>query len=216
MAFINWQLTLATAIALPLFALPMLYFGRRTYNATTKSQHALDQLSTVLEETISLSGALVVKTFGTAEREEQRFGSVNQEVKQTQLEQALLGQWANVAIQALAALGPAILYTYGALLVIWHEVPLGTVVAFAAYLTQLYRPASSLANANATVMGGMALFDRIFQVLNLKPTLRRSHRIYTPLPAKPTQGIEFQQVSFHYAKAADVLTQFRFRLLWDN
>ena len=191
MAFINWQLTLATAIALPLFALPMLYFGRRTYNATTKSQQALDQLSTVLEETISLSGALVVKTFGTAEREEQRFGSVNQEVKQTQLEQALLGQWANVAIQALAALGPAILYTYGALLVIWHEVPLGTVVAFAAYLTQLYRPASSLANANATVMGGMALFDRIFQVLNLKPTLQEPLHP-TPLPAKPTQGIEFR------------------------
>ncbi|HTK06401.1 MAG TPA: ABC transporter ATP-binding protein, partial [Ktedonobacteraceae bacterium] len=210
MATINWQLTLATAIALPTFALPMLYFGRRTYNATTESQQALDHLSTILEETISLSGALVVKSFGTAKREEQRFEVANQEVRVTQLKQALLGQWASVAIQGLAALGPAILYSYGAFLVISHEVPLGTVVAFAAFLAQLYRPASSLANANATVMGGMALFDRIFQVLDLKPTLQEPLQP-TPLPATPTRGIEFEQVNFHYSNAADVLHEIAFQ-----
>lgn len=210
MATINWQLALATALALPAFALPVLHFGRRTYTATTHSQQALDRLSTLLEETLSLSGALVVKSFGTATREQQRFHTANQEVRETQLAQALLGQWALVAVQGLAALGPAILYTYGAYLVIKHMVPLGTVVAFAAYLSQLYRPASSLAGANATVLGGLALFDRIFQVLDLSPMLREPIKPVA-LPALPTEGITFEHVSFHYPKGPDVLHDVSFQ-----
>jgi ATP-binding cassette subfamily B protein len=100
-------------------------------------------------------------------------------------------------LQSLAALGPALLYAYGAYLVITHQVALGTIIAFATYLAQLYAPASSLAGANATLLGGLALFDRVFQYLEIPASVPEPA---TPqaLPATPREGIVFEQVSFSY------------------
>ena len=154
MATINWKLALVTAIALPAFAFPVLHFGRRRYTAMERAQAALGELSMALEETLSLSGALVVKSFGTEEREAAHFDAINSPVRRTQVSQLLEGQWLSVVVQGLAALGPALLYTYGAYLIMTGQVKLGTIVAFATYLAQLYAPASSLAGANATLLGG--------------------------------------------------------------
>ena len=204
MATINWPLALVAALVLPTFAFPVLHFGKRTYVATEHTQKALSRLSTLLEETLNLSGALVIKTFGTEKHELRRFREENQAVRQTQVEQSLLGQWAIVVLQGLAAIGPACLYVYGAYLVISHAIPLGTVIAFAAYLAQLYRPASSLAGANTTILGGLALFDRLFQVLDIEPTVKPATNPQ-PLPATSTHGMSFENVEFHYSDGPDVL-----------
>lgn len=73
MLAINWQMTLVSALALPAFAFPILYFGKQRYTASERAQAALGELSVVLEETLSLSGAIVVKSFGTEDREAKRF-----------------------------------------------------------------------------------------------------------------------------------------------
>lgn len=197
MAIINWQLALVAALALPAFAFPVLHFGQRRYTAMERAQAALGKLSVVLEETLSLSGSIVVKSFGTEEREAARFDETNKQVRQSQIAQLLEGQWLAVAVQSLAALGPALLYGYGAYLVMSQQIALGAIVAFATYLAQLYAPASSLAGANATLLGGLALFDRVFHYLDLP--------ISTPEPAnprvmaaQPSAGIAFEHVSFRY------------------
>lgn len=197
MAIINWQLALVAALALPAFAFPVLHFGQRRYTAMERAQAALGKLSVVLEETLSLSGSIVVKSFGTEEREAARFDETNRQVRQSQIAQLLEGQWLAVAVQSLAALGPALLYGYGAYLVMGQQIALGAIVAFATYLAQLYAPASSLAGANATLLGGLALFDRVFHYLDLP--------ISTPEPANPRvmadqpgAGIAFEHVSFRY------------------
>jgi ATP-binding cassette subfamily B protein len=200
MATINWKLALVTAIALPAFAFPVLHFGRRRYTAMERAQAALGELSTVLEETLSLSGALVIKSFGTEEREATHFDAINSTVRQTQVSQLLEGQWLLVVVQGLAALGPALLYTYGAYLVMTGQVGLGTIVAFATYLAQLYAPASSLAGANATLLGGLALFDRVFQFLDFPISLPEP-QAPTPLRPLPTEGMTFDRVSFVYPSA---------------
>jgi ATP-binding cassette, subfamily B, bacterial len=120
MASINWQLALLAAIALPAFAFPVLHFGRRRYTAMERALEALGGLSVMLEETLSLSGAIVIKSFGTEDREATRFDAVNSTARLTQISQLLEGQWLSVVVQGLAALGPALLYTYGAYLVINH------------------------------------------------------------------------------------------------
>jgi ATP-binding cassette subfamily B protein len=171
MLLMDWRLTLAALVALPSFALPVLYFGRRRYEAVQRVQAALAELSIVLEETLSLSGAIVVKSFGMEPREASRFDRVNTMVRETQIQQVLTGQWLSVLVQGLAALGPALLYAFGAYLIITQQVALGTVVAFATYLGQLYQPASSLAGANATLLGGLALFDRVFQLLDVRTSV---------------------------------------------
>lgn len=197
MAAINWQLALLAALSLPAFAFPVLHFGRRRYTAIERAQAALGDLSVALEETLSLSGAIVVKSFGTEEREAARFNAVNTDVRKAQIAQLLEGQWLSVVVQSLTALGPALLYTYGAYLVMTHQAALGTIVAFATYLAQLYAPASSLAGANATLLGGLALFDRVFHYLDL-PTSVPEPEHPQPLPSLPITGIRFAGVSFRY------------------
>ncbi|HLG78504.1 MAG TPA: ABC transporter ATP-binding protein, partial [Ktedonobacteraceae bacterium] len=140
---------------------------------------------------------IVVKSFGTEEREAKHFDEINAHVRHEQVAQLLEGQWLLVVVQSLTALGPALLYTYGAYLVITHQVALGTIVAFAAYLAQLYAPASSLAGANATLLGGLALFDRVFQFLEIPITVPEPVKP-EPLPPLPTEGIVFDNVSFSY------------------
>jgi ATP-binding cassette subfamily B protein len=110
-------------------------------------------------------------------------------------------------VRILSALGPALLYGYGGYLVITHRAELGTIVAFATYLVQLYSPASSLAGSNTTLIGGLALFDRIFRFLDLP--------IDVPEPAVPTPlagvvgatplALEFRQVHFGYKPTEEVL-----------
>jgi ATP-binding cassette, subfamily B, bacterial len=197
MATINWRLTLAAVVSLPAFAFPVLHFGRRRYTAMERAQAALGELSVVLEETLSLSGAIVVKSFGTEAREAERFSEVNTAARQAQVTQLLEGQWLSVVVQVLATLGPALLYTYGAYLVMTRQVALGTIVAFATYLTQLYVPASSLAGANATLLGGLALFDRVFQYLDLPASVPEPTHPQS-LPSTPREGIVFDHVSFRY------------------
>lgn len=197
MATIDWRLTATAALALPAFALPVLHFGRRRYDAVTKAQTALGDLSVVLEETLSLSGTMVVKSFGTEAREAARFDAVNDEVRRAQISQQLEGQWLSLVVQVLAALGPAALYTYGAYLVMHGEIQLGTIVAFATYLAQLYSPASQLAGANATLLGGLALFDRVFQLLDMPQAVPEpQHPVALPTPG--TEGIRFDHVRFGY------------------
>jgi ATP-binding cassette subfamily B protein len=102
MILINWQLALITAVALPALAFPIIHFGQRRYKAMERAQAALGELSVVLEETLSLSGAIVVKSFGTEEREIHRFDSVNSNVRREQVAQLLVGQWLSVVVQSLA------------------------------------------------------------------------------------------------------------------
>ncbi len=110
MVSINWQLTLIAIVALPAFAFPILRFGRRRYNAMERAQEALGELSVMLEETLSLSGAIVIKSFGTEEREARHFDEINASVRNEQIAQLLEGQWLAVVIQSLSALGPALLF----------------------------------------------------------------------------------------------------------
>ncbi len=197
MTVIDWRLALAAALALPAFAFPVLHFGKRRYAAVELAQAALGDLSTMLGETLSLSGAVVVKSFGTEDRESAHFAQINDHARKAQIAQILEGQWLVVVVQGLAALGPAALYTYGAYLVIHGQIQLGTIVAFATYLAQLYSPASSLAGANATLLGGLALFDRIFDVIDIPPRVPEPQSPQA-LPPTSTSGIEFEQVEFRY------------------
>ncbi|MDA8199874.1 MAG: ABC transporter ATP-binding protein [Thermaerobacter sp.] len=207
MFIINWQLAIAAALVLPAFALPVLSFGRRTYDAINRTQESMSQMTAHLEETLTLSGVLVVTSFGTRRREADRFGGYSASVRTNQVRQSMVGQWLSMVVRILSALGPALLYGYGGYLVIAHRAELGTIVAFATYLVQLYSPASSLAGSNTTLIGGLALFDRIFRFLDLPADV--------PEPSKPRSlpgvmgvaplPLEFDRVHFGYKPTEEVL-----------
>ncbi len=207
MFIINWKLALAATLVLPAFALPVMSFGRRTYAAINLTQGAMSRLTAHLEETLTLSGIMVVKSFGTRLREARRFRDISDEVKTYSIRQNMVGQWLNMLVGMLSALGPAVLYGYGGYLVIDHKAALGTIVAFSTYLVQLYNPASSLAGSNTSLIGGLALFDRIFSFLDIP--------IDVPEPDKPASlpgvggvtplGLQFDGVRFGYKPGEEVL-----------
>lgn len=210
MFVLNARLALLSALLLPFFALPVLRFGRRTYDAIMESQGALDKMTGALEETLTLSGIVVVSSFGARRREAGRFRALSGEVRRTQVHQSLVGQWLGGLVQVLSALGPALLYGYGGYMVIRGQAELGTVVAFATYLVSLYGPASSLASLNTTVIGALALFDRVFQFMDL-PVAVPEPATPRPLPPSSTGGgvaalpVAFDRVSFRYGTGGDVL-----------
>jgi len=204
---LNWQLSLMSVLILPAFALPVFTFGRRTYDAIMRTQENLSRMTAHLEETLTLSGIVVVKSFGTRRREARRFCEISDAVRSSQIAQSMVGRWLGFIVSTLSAIGPALLYGYGGYLVITGRVEVGTIVAFATYLVQLYNPASSLAGSNTTLLGGLALFDRIFHFLDLP--------IDVPDPAQPraiqaTAGITpvslaFEHVRFSYRAGEEVL-----------
>ncbi len=204
---LNWQLSLLSILVLPAFALPVLSFGRRTYEAITRTQESLSHLTAHLEETLTLSGIVVVKSFGTRRREAERFKSISYDVRSNQIAQSMIGRWLGFVFSTMSAIGPALLYGYGGYLVIIGAVQIGTIVAFATYLVQLYSPASSLAGSNTTLLGGLALFDRIFQFLDQPIAVPEPAH---PLPVKAEPGVtpvslRFDHVRFSYRQGEEVL-----------
>ncbi len=205
MFVINWQLALAAALVLPAFALPVLSFGRRTYDAINRTQESMAQMTAHLEETLTLSGMVVVTSFGTRPREADRFTGYSASVRTCQVRQSMVGQWLSMVVRILSALGPALLYGYGGYLVITHRAELGTIVAFATYLVQLYSPASSLAGSNTTLIGGLALFDRIFRFLDLPADVPEPSAPQAMAAGTMPLALEFDCVQFGYQPSEEVL-----------
>ncbi|HUW65110.1 MAG TPA: ABC transporter ATP-binding protein [Spirochaetia bacterium] len=207
MVALDWRLALLSALVLPAFALPVLSFGRRTYDAVTHTQEALSHLTAHLEETLTLSGIIVVKSFGTRQREADRFRDLSRRVRDARVKQSMIGQWLVLVVSVMSALGPALLYGYGGYLIVTAKVQLGTIVAFSTYLVQLYNPASSLAGSNTTLIGGLALFDRIFRFLDAEIDVREP-AVPAPFPAIPgitPVGLEYADVHFSYRKDEETL-----------
>ncbi len=204
---LNRQLAFLSILILPAFALPVISFGRRTYGAVTRTQESLSRLTARLEETLTLSGLIVVKSFGTGRSEADRFRGLCSEVRTNQVRQNMIGQWLTMLVSVLSALGPALLYGYGGYLVIAGRVQLGTIVAFSIYLVQLYNPVSSLVGSNTTLIGSLALFARIFHFLDTPPAVPEPA---LPISLRATPGItplelEYRDVHFAYRTAEEVL-----------
>ncbi len=203
---LNWELALASMLVLPAFALTVFAFGQRSFDAVTRTQEALSALTAHLEETLSLSGIVVVRSFGTREREAGRFAGLSERVRDAQVRQTMVGQRLTLVVSVMSALGPALLYGLGGFMVFSGRVGLGTVVAFSAYLAQLYNPASSLAGSNTTFLGGLALFDRIFRFLDLEIDVAEPE---TPAPLRKADGspltLRYEDVHFAYRGGEEVL-----------
>jgi ATP-binding cassette subfamily B protein len=196
---LDWRLTLIAIGLLPIFIAPTRAVGRRRKALKRKVQERVGELTGVLTETLSVSGALLVKVFGGERAEIARFQTKAAEIRRLSLEQSLIGRWFRMLLGLFEALGPALVFGAGGFLVIRRGVPLGTIVAFVTVLKRLYNPASQLANVNVDLLTGYAYFDRIFEVLDRRVPVQ-------DLPTATTLSridghIEFRNVSFAYASS---------------
>jgi ATP-binding cassette subfamily B protein len=163
----SWQMTLAVLVMIPLVALPARRAGRATYQARGRTQSLRGQITGYLQEILGLSGIMLVKAFGTEDRERDRFAGMNNRLRSLEVRQSLIAQWFEMLMSTLQTAGPALMILFGAWLVVTGRATVGTVFVFATVLGQrLAGAVTSLAGMHVNVTGSLALFGRLFAYID--------------------------------------------------
>jgi ATP-binding cassette subfamily B protein len=196
MVQLEWRLTLLAVSILPLFIFASRQVGKRLRVVRRQQMEANAEMTGMMQETLSVSGALLVKLFGRSAFESTQFGVRAATVRDLGVTQAVIGRWFFMALGLVSALGTAITFWLGAVMVINGTISVGTVVALSAYLAALYGPLSALSNARVEFTTSLVSFERVFEVLDLP--------VDVPAPAEPREllairgSVEFDHVSFTY------------------
>lgn len=199
---LSWQITLVALAMVPLFLLPARWVGRRLQTITRESYGLNAAMTSRMNERFNVSGALLVKIFGRPGREAEEFADAAARVRDIGVRSSMYGRVFFAAMVLVASLSTALVYGWGGVLAVDGVLDVGTVVALTAYLSRLYGPLTSLSNVNVDVMTALVSFDRVFEVLDLAPSVAERPGA-GELPSGPV-GIEFDDVTFAYPSAASV------------
>jgi len=196
MVSIEWRLAVLSIIVLPLFLLPARRVGRLLRNIRRQGMEYNADMSNIVGETLGINGALLVKTFGRQRSEVDRFRGANRRVRDIGVRQALIGRWFFLGLGIASAVGTALIYWAGGHLVLGGSITVGTIVAFAAYLTRLYGPISSLTNVQVEFATSMVSFERVFEYTDLPVEIEDRP---DAVQLRNVQGrVRFEDVSFSY------------------
>ena len=196
----EWRLSLAALAILPLLILPSRRVGRVLRRVTREQMEANARMNSILNETLNLSGALLVKLFGRTVDEDRRYSDEATRVRNLGVRRALVGRWFFTALSVVSALGTALVFWLGAVLVINGSLTVGTVVALSAYLASLYGPLTALTNTRVELATSLVSFERVFEVLDLPRDIADAPGA---ISLDPMAGrVTFEQVGFDYGEAA--------------
>jgi ATP-binding cassette subfamily B protein len=205
MFFLSWQITLLALALLPVFVLPARFVGRRLQSITREGYALNAEMNTTMTERFNVSGALLVKLFGRPESEDAAFRTRARRVADIGVQQAMYSRVFFVALTLVAALATAIVYGLAGRWAAEGTLQVSTVVALVAYLTRLYGPLTSLSNVQVDVMTALVSFERVFEVLDLQPSIAdREGAVALPRELGGRATIEFDDVHFRYPTAAEV------------
>jgi len=210
MLALDWKLTLFSCAFMPLFVFPARRVGQMQRDLITDSQEELATMTSQMQETLSVSGALLVKTFGRQESEIERFEQSARRIRSLNIRRAMVGRGFFMAMGMFSALAPAVVYWYGGHAIIGGDSSLGTVVAFGGLLTRLFQPVSQLLNVHVTVLSSLALFERIFDYLDLEQEI--ADRPGAKPLEDPKGDLRFEDVSFSYIKDRPTLSGITFEV----
>jgi ATP-binding cassette subfamily B protein len=231
MVSLSWQVTVVALVLIPLFVVPARIVGRKLQRLTRESMQLDAAMGSTMTERFNVAGAMLVKLFGRPREEADVFGNRAGRVRDIGVQTAMYGSTLFIALTLLASLATAVIYGLGGTLVIDNFFKIGTLVALAALISRLYGPITSLSNVQVDVMTALVSFDRVFEVLDLKPLiedapdavpLRAAASARGQQPAQgargqqpaqgargqqPAQGapaIEFDHVRFRYPTASEI------------
>lgn len=207
----SWQLALVGIAIIPLLVLPTRSAGKTRWKLLSESQAKNDEINQVINETLSVSGSMLVKIFTREEREYEKFVKVNEEATQIALKERRSGKWFMVVMGMFTQVGPLLIYFAGGFLIINHIDPsltVGTITATVALINRLYRPVESLMNLQVDFTRSLALFTRIFDYFD------RENTIVSPengqKPDVDMQPIVYDHVAFRYDKNVPLLHDINF------
>ena len=234
MFLLSWQISLIALVLIPLFLLPARRVGRRLQRLTRESMQLDAAMGSTMTERFNVAGAMLVKLFGRPDQESKVFAERAGRVRDIGVTRDMYGQVFFISLSLLAALATAVVYGVGGSLVIRGALQVGTLVALSQLLVRVYGPIAQLSNVQISVMTALVSFDRVFEVLDLKPLIAERPGAAV-LPARIPNGripagavpagavpagsspegpeggpqplapeIEFDDVSFRYPTASEV------------
>ena len=209
----NWLLALIGLVVVPLFTLPTRKAGKTRWVLTREAQECNDEINGILNETLSVSGQLLVKLFGKEEQEYERYEGANRRMIRLHIRENMAGRWFRVILQTFTSIGPMLLYLVGGILMMKYDSTLtvGDVTVLVALLGRLYGPVNSLLNVQVDWIRSMALFTRIFEYLDLPVEIENAPNAL--VLSRATGQVEFRNVTFSYDKERTILKDVSFKLL---
>ena len=201
MVSMEWRLTLLGVAILPLFVLPARRVGRTLRRVTRQRMEANAEMNTLMNETLNVSGALLVKIFGREPDELARFTERAARVRDIGVRRTLVGRWFFMGLSLVGAVGTALVFWLGGHLVLRGAFSVGTIIAFGTYLGKLYGPLTALTNARVDFATSMVSFERVFEVLDLPVEIQDRPGA---IALERAQGyVRFEDVSFSYVSSND-------------
>ena len=199
---LSWQITLISLVLLPVFLIPTKWVGRKLQGYTRQSFDLNAQMSATMTERFNVSGALLVSLYGDSKKEKNEFAEKARRVADIGISIAMLNRIFFIALTSVAAVATAVAYGIGGHLAISGELTVGTLLAITALLARLYGPLTALSNVRVDVMSALVSFERVFEVLDLKPMV--TDRVDAKNLTDTKLDLRFKDVSFSYPKAEEI------------
>jgi ATP-binding cassette, subfamily B, bacterial len=204
MILLSWQVTVIALVLIPAFIFPARMVGRKLQRLTRESMQLDAAMGSTMTERFNVAGAMLVKLFGRPAEEVDTFGGRAGRVRDIGVTTAMYGSALVISLTLLASLATAVVYGLGGVLVIDNIFKIGTLVALAALISRLYGPITSLSNVQVDVMTALVSFDRVFEVLDLKPLITDADDATELAVGPEAPAIDFDQVSFRYPTASEI------------
>ena len=207
----SWKLAIVGIVVIPLLILPTKSVGKRRYQLLTDSQAKNDEMNQLINETLSVSGSLLVKLFTREQKEYERFVDVNEEVTQLALKEQNSGRWFRVVMGMFTQLGPLLIYFAGGYLIISRAdlgLTVGTITATVSLINRLYRPVESLLNIHVDFTRSLALFTRIFEYFDMPNPIQSPEN--GRKPDVTDADIVYEHVRFSYDPEKELLRDIDF------
>jgi ATP-binding cassette, subfamily B, bacterial len=201
MLIIDWRLTALSLGLLPFFMYLTYRVGKIRRRVSTETQKSLADITAITEETVSVSGMLLTKTFGQQDAAIGRFREANKRLARLQLRQSMIGRWFFMIVGVVFSITPAFVYWLAGWLAIEGDPTaptIGDIVAFTTLQSRLFFPLGQLLNVQVEVQGALALFDRIFEYLGLRADIEDAPDAIELHPEQVRGQVRFRNVSFRY------------------
>ncbi len=166
----DWRLALLSIVVVPLMVFPLGPVGRRMYQIRKSTREKRDEIESITQETLSISGITLIKSFAREAYERSRFYDVGTRLMQLEIDLAMVGRWFIASVMAMVVVGPALVWFGGGWLAIASSLKVGVIVAFVSFIQgRLYGPAAALAGIQVQIVSALAVFERIFAYLDMTP-----------------------------------------------
>ena len=208
----NWVLALVGVMIVPLFTIPTRSAGKTRWTITKESQACSDEINGILNETLSVSGQLLVKLFGMEQREYERYEAVNRRMIRLNIRESMAGRWFRMVLGTFTNIGPMLIYLVGGIIMMKYDpsVTVGQITVLVALLGRMYGPVNQLLNIQVDWIRSMALFTRIFEYYDMPVEIENAPDAITPDTVRGE--VEFQHVRFHYDPEREILRDISFKL----